>query len=104
MVEVDTSPGSHVFSESHYHFSAENNGQQVAGHDDRPNYFLVRTNPDSGRSNNEYYDFFLPKEYRITLAKDHFDYTDIHTFDSNLKNVKNVKNAFRRCRVPFRSF
>ena len=48
---------------------------------------------------NEYYDFFLPKEYRITLAIDRFDNTDIHIFDSNL-----VKNAFTRCRVPFRSF
>ena len=33
---------------------AANNGQQVAGHDDRPNYFLARTNPDSGQSNDEY--------------------------------------------------
>ena len=48
---------------------------------------------------NEYYDFFLPKEYLITLAIDRFDNTDIHIFDSNL-----VKNAFTRCRVPFRSF
>jgi len=30
---------------------AQNNGQQVAGHDDRPNNFLARTNPDFGQSN-----------------------------------------------------
>ena len=29
---------------------AENNRQQVAGHDDWPNIFLARTNPDFGWS------------------------------------------------------
>ena len=33
-------------------------------------YKKARTNPNFGRSNNEYYNFFLPMEYRITLAID----------------------------------
>ena len=77
----------------------KNNGQQVAGHDDRAKYFLARTNPDPGRSNNEYCKFFWPKEYRITLAIDRFHYIDVHILDSKL-----VKNAFTSCRVPFYSF
>ena len=59
-----------------------------------------RTNPDSGRSNYEYYIFFFsPKEYRIMLAVDRYYYIDVHIFDNNL-----VKNAFARCRVPFCGF
>ena len=54
-------------------------------------YFLARTNPDSGWSNNEYYSFFLPKQYRITLAIHCDYYIDIHIFGSKL-----VKNAFRQ--------
>ena len=42
---------------------------------------------------------FLPKEYQIALAIDHFYYIDVHIFDSKL-----VKNAFTPCRVPFRGF
>ena len=60
---------------------------------------MNQTNPDSGWSNNEYYKFFWPKEYQITLAIDRFYYIDIHIFDSKL-----VKNAFTHCRVPFHGF
>ena len=56
-------------------------------------------NPNSGWSNNEYYNIFLPQEYRITLAIDSCYYTDVHILDSKL-----VKNAFTRFRVPFYSF
>ena len=78
---------------------AENNRQQVAVHDDCRNIFLARTNPNSGWSNNEYYNFFLPEECQITLAIDRFYYIDVHIFDSKL-----LKNAFTPCRVPFRGF
>ena len=61
--------------------------------------FLARANLDSGWSNNEYYNYCLPKEYRIMLLIDHFYYIDVHIFDSKL-----VKNAFTRCRVPFCGF
>ena len=76
---------------------AENNGQQVNLYQTK--YFLARTNPDSGWSNNEYYNIFLPKEYQIMLAIDCFYYIVIQVFD-----IKLMKNAFTRCRFPFRSF
>ena len=75
--------------------------QQSAGCRSRwpAKYFLAWTNPNSGWSNNEYYNIFLPQEYRITVAIDSCYYTDIHILDSKL-----VKNAFTRFRVPFYSF
>ena len=78
---------------------AENNGQQVTGHNDQPNIFLAQTNLDSGQLNNECYNIFLPKEYQIMLAIDHFYYIDVQVF-----GIKLMKNAFTSCRVPFCSF
>ena len=61
--------------------------------------FLARTDPDSGRSNNEYHIFFCLRNIELCLAIDRFYYIDVHIFDSKL-----VKNAFTRCRVPIRGF
>ena len=41
-------------------FKAQNNGQQVAGHDDRPNIFQPGQTPILAGQINEYYNFFLP--------------------------------------------
>ena len=41
-------------------YKAQNNGQQVAGHDDRPNIFQPRQTPILAGQINEYYNFFLP--------------------------------------------
>ena len=39
---------------------AQNNGQQVASHDDRPNIFQPGQTPILAGQINEYYNFFLP--------------------------------------------
>ena len=80
-------------------FRAANNGQQVAGHDDRPNIFYPGQNPILAGQIMNTNNFFLPQEYPIMLAIDRYYYIDVHIFDSKL-----VKNAFARCRVPFRGF
>ena len=49
---------------------AQNNRQQVAGHDDRPNIFQHGQTPILAGQINEYYNFFSPMEYRIMLAVD----------------------------------
>ena len=80
-------------------YRAENNGQQVAGHDDGPNIFQPgQTSILAGQIMNTN-NFFLPKEYPIMLAIDRYYYIDVHIFDSKL-----VKTAFARCRVPFGGF
>ena len=40
---------------------AQNNGQQVAGHDDRPNIFQPGQTPILAGQINEYYNFFFAR-------------------------------------------
>ena len=78
---------------------AENNGQQFAGHDDRPNIFSPGQTPILAGEIMNTNNFCLPMEYPIMLAINRYYYIDAHIFDNKL-----VKNAFAHCRVPFRSF
>ena len=76
------------------HCRAQNDGQQVAGHDDRPKYFLARTNPDFGRSNNEYYNFFFSYGLSNYACNRSLYCTGVQVFGGKL-----VKNSFTRCWV-----
>ena len=59
-----------IITHSALSIRAENNGQQVAGHDDRPNIFYPRQTPNLAGQIMKTIMFFWPKEYRIMLAID----------------------------------
>ena len=89
---------------SHFPFSelsvkAQNNGQQVACHDDRPNIFQPGQTPILAGQINEYYNFFFAPGISNYAGSRSLYGIVVQVFAGKL-----VKNSFTRCWVPFRDF